>query len=422
MGALLQARRAAARKKPRGQTFSASTYGNDPKTGYRDPGDNDRPASGIPNRFPAVAIGLNSKNLGKYVPISGLGKYKGQTLLVRVGDLGPSIPGRLDENATLARLQGLPQGDRFPTGAKVTRGDKVYSKPPKGATKVTNGLYVLGGSTPVKVKTGSPGKVKAPKVTGATGAPSTAALDSVPDVAPSSGLAEQISQRQTVSPPFTLPADPWFSSRSRIASATGATGLPSLQPEPQDNGLSAQLADAQARTEANPFLPPQSELGSVQGSSNVPDTPQTGPTKAPENKPKSNLPKLSRSPKNPALRTWASQAAKRGSFVYKAETGDFASKGLQEMAKTGRARVPATGQRVVINPRLLQFLAAATKAGDVKINAVVNGNHTAGSNHYKGNAVDIDLTSGLGAGRITSIARRFGGVRNSEGDHIHLDF
>ena len=62
------------------------------------------------------------------------------------------------------------------------------------------------------------------------------------------------------------------------------------------------------------------------------------------------------------------------------------------------------------------------KQGDVKINCITNGKHVPTSNHYRGKAVDLDLSSPLGAHAIEGIAREHGGRRNFEPTHIHIDF
>ena len=65
--------------------------------------------------------------------------------------------------------------------------------------------------------------------------------------------------------------------------------------------------------------------------------------------------------------------------------------------------------------------ALAAKHGRVMINALTGGSHSSNSNHYRGTAVDLDLSTG-NAGQLAAIARRYGGIRNSETTHIHLDF
>ena len=63
-----------------------------------------------------------------------------------------------------------------------------------------------------------------------------------------------------------------------------------------------------------------------------------------------------------------------------------------------------------------------TDHGAILINCLTNGKHTDGSNHYKGKAVDLDLTSPLGSTAIEAIASQHRGHRNLRLDHIHLDF
>ena len=75
-----------------------------------------------------------------------------------------------------------------------------------------------------------------------------------------------------------------------------------------------------------------------------------------------------------------------------------------------------------VSEGLLRGLAAMVDAGVVLINCVTNGKHVTGSNHYKGKAVDLDLTSPLGTHAIEAIANQHGGRRNFESSHIHIDF
>jgi hypothetical protein len=70
---------------------------------------------------------------------------------------------------------------------------------------------------------------------------------------------------------------------------------------------------------------------------------------------------------------------------------------------------------------MMQALVEIANKGPVMINALTGGDHSSTSNHYTGNAVDLDI--GVGdAEQIASIAGEYGGVRNSETSHIHLDF
>lgn len=261
-----------AKTKARGQVLGASTYGNDPVTGYRDAGDNNRPASGIPNKYPAVAIGLNAKNLRKFVEITpSTGRYRNQTLLVRVGDLGPSIPGRVDENAVLARLQGLPQGGRFPTGSKTTVG-RLYDKPPAGAQKITTGLYALGGAAP-KVGKANAGKAKAAPTGGLASqiAQRSGALDtsqlgaaSAPDIQLQSDVLPQVSA--------SGPALPSYAARARVPAGFQAPSAGA--PQAPQGGLADQLAALKSQTDATPFAGPQQSqdvnVGTVSPTTTVP--------------------------------------------------------------------------------------------------------------------------------------------------------
>src|SRR3954447_2836942 len=109
-------------------------------------------------------------------------------------------------------------------------------------------------------------------------------------------------------------------------------------------------------------------------------------------------------------------------FACSSPTGGTARRGLEEIAAGHKAPVAATGVPTDVDENLLRGLAAMDDAGVVLINCLTNGKHSIGSNHYKGKAVDLDLTSGLGARAIEAIAREHGGRRNFESDHIHLDF
>lgn len=96
-------------------------------------------------------------------------------------------------------------------------------------------------------------------------------------------------------------------------------------------------------------------------------------------------------------------------------------KNLERLARGQKAFVPAKGWSVTPKLKMMQALVAMAKRGRIMINALTGGVHSPNSNHYRGTAVDLDLSTG-NAGMIESIARRYGGVRNFETDHIHLDF
>lgn len=96
-------------------------------------------------------------------------------------------------------------------------------------------------------------------------------------------------------------------------------------------------------------------------------------------------------------------------------------KNLERLAHGQPAYVPATGGHVFPKLSLMRALVDMAKHGHIMINALTGGTHSVGSNHYRGTAVDLDVSTG-NAGMIESIARKYGGIRNYETDHIHLDF
>jgi hypothetical protein len=94
---------------------------------------------------------------------------------------------------------------------------------------------------------------------------------------------------------------------------------------------------------------------------------------------------------------------------------------LERLARGERAIANATGRRVDVNPRMMNALVEMARRGPIQINALTGVVHSHGSQHYVGNAVDLQL--GVGNAReIERIANQFGGRRNSERDHIHLSF
>ena len=111
-------------------------------------------------------------------------------------------------------------------------------------------------------------------------------------------------------------------------------------------------------------------------------------------------------------------------FPLRLETGGTARRDFESIVRhgDGQAWVPHTGRWTPVKRSLMDALAAMAGSGGTWINALTGGNHSNGSHHYSGTAVDLDLGSPLGAGRIQSIARRYGGQRNYESSHIHLDF
>lgn len=96
-------------------------------------------------------------------------------------------------------------------------------------------------------------------------------------------------------------------------------------------------------------------------------------------------------------------------------------KNLERLARGDKAFVPATGGHVTPKLSMMRALVDMAKHGRVMINALTGGSHSSNSNHYRGTAVDLDLSTG-NAGQLAAIARRYGGIRNFETTHIHLDF
>ena len=96
-------------------------------------------------------------------------------------------------------------------------------------------------------------------------------------------------------------------------------------------------------------------------------------------------------------------------------------KNLERLAKGQRALVPATGGSVIPKLSVMQALVAMAKNGPIMINALTGGAHSTNSNHYRGTAIDLDISVGNTA-EIEAIGRRFGGIRNFERTHIHMDF
>ena len=70
---------------------------------------------------------------------------------------------------------------------------------------------------------------------------------------------------------------------------------------------------------------------------------------------------------------------------------------------------------------MMQALYEMSQQGPIQINALTGGEHSTGSNHYSGTAVDLDVGVGDPA-QIEAIANKYGGARNFETSHIHLDF
>jgi hypothetical protein len=96
-------------------------------------------------------------------------------------------------------------------------------------------------------------------------------------------------------------------------------------------------------------------------------------------------------------------------------------KNLERLADGKKALVPAKGTQVMPKLSMMRALVAMSKRGKIQINALTGGVHSTNSNHYRGTAVDLSIHTG-NSGMIERVARKFGGIRNFERTHIHLDF
>ncbi|MDB5179122.1 MAG: hypothetical protein JWN01_1065 [Patescibacteria group bacterium] len=81
----------------------------------------------------------------------------------------------------------------------------------------------------------------------------------------------------------------------------------------------------------------------------------------------------------------------------------------------------AGGVHPDVNPNILKFILEAAGQTHVMVNALTDKCHTNGSNHYSGEAVDLDVTSGP-LSILNPIAAKYGGAKNSETSHHHFDF
>jgi murein DD-endopeptidase MepM/ murein hydrolase activator NlpD/lysophospholipase L1-like esterase len=85
----------------------------------------------------------------------------------------------------------------------------------------------------------------------------------------------------------------------------------------------------------------------------------------------------------------------------------------------------AANKEADINSDILNFILDAAKEGKVMVNALTDKTHSNGSNHYKGEAIDLDSGSGnttVPVAKLIEIAGKYGGKKNTESDHHHFDF
>lgn len=160
-------------------TKRGSWYGN--FGAFHDTMDNNRPASGIPNTVPSIAIRRPTLSRGKKRQYYEITLPNGVREVVIHGDFGPSDPGRLDVNARAASDAGYSPGN-FPT-----------DKPVK--------YRYLGTRLPAGVQLGVQGKGPVAQA-GAAAAPQTQAAALTPELAARRAaiLESLISRRNPDSP------------------------------------------------------------------------------------------------------------------------------------------------------------------------------------------------------------------------------
>jgi len=81
----------------------------------------------------------------------------------------------------------------------------------------------------------------------------------------------------------------------------------------------------------------------------------------------------------------------------------------------------ANGKKSDVNPKILKFILEVAKKDKIMVNALTDKCHSNGSQHYKGQAVDLDLQSAP-LSVLNPAAKKNGGSKNSEGSHHHYDF
>jgi len=89
--------------------------------------------------------------------------------------------------------------------------------------------------------------------------------------------------------------------------------------------------------------------------------------------------------------------------------------------RTALERAARGGEHAPFRLALMQALVAMARKGPILIIALTGGAHAPNSHHRRGTAVDLDLSVGTPR-ELEEIARRYGGIRNWERDHMHLDF
>lgn len=117
------------------------------------------------------------------------------------------------------------------------------------------------------------------------------------------------------------------------------------------------------------------------------------------------------------------------SFPYRDTKGMSAKEVLEEIVRSGRGplNTPDTNETSTsVNPNMLRALVEYAKEHKIGINPITNADHSAQSNHYKGDAVDLNCSPALDRDAFEKIAARYGGTNNGEvcptDKHYHYDF
>lgn len=99
---------------------------------------------------------------------------------------------------------------------------------------------------------------------------------------------------------------------------------------------------------------------------------------------------------------------RRSRFVFYSPTGGTARTGLEQAAKGHKSHCAATGGDVWLSIRLLQFLVGVCDhaSGPILVNCLTNGHHMNGSQHYLGQAADIDKSSVTSTAELNTLGHK----------------
>lgn len=100
---------------------------------------------------------------------------------------------------------------------------------------------------------------------------------------------------------------------------------------------------------------------------------------------------------------------------------------VEALAKGNKAYTTASNaanKEADINVNILKFILEVGQSHNIMVNALTDKSHSKNSNHYKGQAVDLDNNGNNSppTSVLDPIAEKYGGVRNNETTHWHYDF